>query len=130
MPHHAKSHEEFRQVICARCFLKPKSVRTIQPNSACLDLVKSFVFKDYNLSNESYPRGLCGSCRLLLLRFKEVGIFKLTFRFMNIFRTQTTLLNLQSIIFPMMISRNFPPRPDTQDHVRASCAKLDAGVGF
>jgi hypothetical protein len=79
MPHHAKSHQDFREMICARCFEKSKGVRVIKPKSAHLKLVQQFVYSNFTLSNESFPQGLCGACRQKLLRSRKVRFYQYNF---------------------------------------------------
>ena len=72
----ARTHEENRKVVCCVCGKKPKSYGSKKPISVVSpkqeELVRKFVFKDYNVDNSDFPTGLCLPCNTTLLAFEKV----------------------------------------------------------
>ena len=61
------THEACRAKVCAICYGRSGN-KANQKVTAHLELgMRSFVFPEYNMSDERFPAGLCDTCRLTLL---------------------------------------------------------------
>ena len=72
----ARTHEDSRKAVCRVCSKKPKIYKTCKTisvvNERQSNLVRQFVFEDYNVNNVDFPTALCLSCNTTLLAFEKV----------------------------------------------------------
>ena len=71
MPYTVKSHAQARLAICCVCWRKAGNEGRVV-NSEIEFLVQKFVFDGYSVANNSYPTGICGSCRVGLRETEKV----------------------------------------------------------
>ena len=69
MPYAVKSHAQARLAICCVCWRKAGNEGRVV-NGEIEFQVQKFVFDGYFLANNSYPTGICGSCRVGLKRYE------------------------------------------------------------
>ena len=76
----ARSHEQNRKIVCAFCFMK-KGVRNLTDDQ------EQWIQKwdhSFSITEDRFPTGLCGSCRLVLKAHYNVGfIFNLRYSLSN-----------------------------------------------
>ena len=72
----ARTHGDVRKVLCCVCGKKSKSYSTCKQisvvNKKQIEMVKNFVFKDYDVENPMHPTALCLSCNTVLLAYNKV----------------------------------------------------------
>lgn len=60
MPHHQRTHEESRLVICLMCFKKNKSMRKI--SDSVVKIIKKNFIPEFDKAQDHFPLALCGNC--------------------------------------------------------------------
>ena len=72
----ARNHEDSRKAVCCVCGKMPKGSSTAKAitlvNDRQIEMVKSFVFQDYNVNNPMHPTGMCLGCNTALAAFRKV----------------------------------------------------------
>jgi len=71
MPNEARTHSDARTTVCSVCWKKSGKGATIVSKEMEV-LIRKHVFKDYSVTNESYPASLCGSCRVCIKEIEKV----------------------------------------------------------
>ena len=56
-----RTHEGCRKIHCAAC--GKKDIKCLPVTSSVEEAIKEEVYKCYNVTDSSYPSGVCGSCR-------------------------------------------------------------------
>ena len=78
----ARTHQEALKTVCAACWRKPKQVRGVSDRVS--ELLRQFVFKDYDKSNGFHPTVVCIGCQKTLSDLAKVGILKYETKSINI----------------------------------------------
>ena len=69
--HKPRTHDDSLNLVCAACWRKNKSVRTVSESLA--DLLRKYVFKDYSMKNSIHPKVICDGCRYTITKLEKVG---------------------------------------------------------
>ena len=73
MPHTAKTHNEFRDIVCGVCLRKPKLFQKITP--LVLSLIQKYHWKNYCLDDDFCPLIACKSCVATMKAVDKVTFF-------------------------------------------------------
>ena len=66
-----RTHDDSLNLVCAACWRKNKSVRTVSDSHA--DLLRKYVFEDYSTKNSFHPKVICDGCRYTITKLEKVG---------------------------------------------------------
>ena len=65
-----RTHDDSLNLVCAACWRKNKSVRTVSDSHA--DLLRKHVFEDYSTKNSFHPKVICDGCRSTITKLEKV----------------------------------------------------------